>query len=74
MGWETEAEMRSFITPPMVLGRSLTLNPVILLIALAFWGWMGDISGMILVVPILATFKIFCDYIEPMTPVAEFMS
>lgn len=63
----------NFITP-MVLGRSLTLNPVIILIALAFWGWMWGISGMILAVPILATFKIFCHHIEPMAPVAEFMS
>ncbi|MDP9098265.1 MAG: AI-2E family transporter [Verrucomicrobiota bacterium] len=63
----------NFITP-MVLGRSLTLNPVIILIALAFWGWMWGISGMILAVPILATFKIFCDYIEPLTPISEFMS
>jgi predicted PurR-regulated permease PerM len=63
----------NFITP-MVLGRSLTLNPVIILIALAFWGWMWGISGMILAVPILVTFKIFCDHIERMTPVSEFMS
>ena len=35
-----------------------------ILIALAFWGWMWGISGMILAVPILATFKIFCDHIE----------
>jgi predicted PurR-regulated permease PerM len=63
----------NFITP-WVLGRSLTLNPVLILIALAFWGWMWGISGMILAVPILATFKIFCDHIKPMAPVAEFMS
>lgn len=63
----------NFITP-MVLGRSLTLNPVLILISLAFWGWMWGISGMILAVPILATFKIFCEHIEPMAPVAEFLS
>jgi predicted PurR-regulated permease PerM len=63
----------NFITP-MILGRSLTLNPVLILIALAFWGWMWGISGMILAVPILASFKIFCDHIEPMAPIAEFMS
>lgn len=63
----------NFITP-MVLGRSLTLNPVIILIALAFWGWMWGISGMILAVPILATFKIFCDHIGPMKPIGEFLS
>ena len=63
----------NFITP-VVLGRSLTLNPVLILISLAFWGWMWGISGMILAVPILATFKIFCEHIEPMAPVAEFLS
>jgi len=63
----------NFITP-FVLGRSLTLNPVVILVALAFWGWMWGISGMILAVPILATFKIFCNHIEPMALIAEFMS
>jgi predicted PurR-regulated permease PerM len=63
----------NFVTP-LVLGRSLTLNPVVILVALTFWGWMWGISGMILAVPILATFKIFCDHIEPMAPVGEFMS
>jgi predicted PurR-regulated permease PerM len=63
----------NFITP-FILGRSLTLNPILILVALAFWGWMWGISGMILAVPILATFKIFCDHIEPMAPIAEFMS
>jgi len=63
----------NFLTP-LILGRSLTLNPIVILIALTFWGWMWGIPGMILAVPILATFKIFCDHIEPMAPVAEFMS
>jgi predicted PurR-regulated permease PerM len=63
----------NFITP-MVLGRSLTLNPVVILIALTFWGWMWGISGMILAVPILATFKILCDHIDPLSPIGEFMS
>ena len=63
----------NFITP-LVLGRSLTLNPVIILVALTFWGWMWGISGMVLAVPILATFKIFCDHIEPMTPISDFLS
>ena len=63
----------NFITP-FVLGKSLTLNPVLILISLAFWGWMWGISGMILAVPILATFKIFCDHFEPMAPIAEFLS
>jgi predicted PurR-regulated permease PerM len=63
----------SFITP-WVMGRSLTLNPVIILLSLTFWGWMWGIVGIILAVPILAAFKIFCAHINPMEPLAEFLS
>jgi predicted PurR-regulated permease PerM len=63
----------NFITP-WVMGRSLTLNPVIILLSLVFWGWMWGIVGVILAVPILAAIKIFCAHIEPMEPLAEFLS
>jgi predicted PurR-regulated permease PerM len=63
----------NFVTP-WVMGRSLTLNPVIILLSLVFWGWMWGIAGVILAVPILAAFKIFCAHIKPMEPLAEFLS
>ena len=63
----------NFITP-WVMGRSLTLNPVMILLSLTFWGWMWGIAGIILAVPILAAFKIFCAHIQPMEPLAEFLS
>lgn len=63
----------NFITP-WVMGRSLTLNPVMVLLSLIFWGWLWGIAGVILAVPILAAFKIFCAHIKPMEPLAEFLS
>jgi predicted PurR-regulated permease PerM len=63
----------NFVTP-YVMGRSLTLNPVIILLSLTFWGWMWGIAGVILAVPILAAFKIFCAHIKEMEPIAEFLS
>jgi len=63
----------SFITP-WVMGRSLSLNPVIILLSLMFWGWLWGIVGVILAVPILAAFKIFCAQVKPMEPLAEFLS
>jgi predicted PurR-regulated permease PerM len=44
------------------------------LFSLTFWGWMWGIVGVIVAVPILAAFKIFCSHIEQMEPLAEFMS
>jgi predicted PurR-regulated permease PerM len=56
------------------MGKSFTLNPVIILLSLTLWGWMWGIVGIILAVPILAVFKIFCGHIEPLKPVADFLS
>lgn len=62
------------LVTPWVMGRSLTLNPVLILLSLVFWGWMWGIAGVILAVPILAAFKIFCAHIKTMEPLAEFLS
>lgn len=62
----------SFVTPT-VLGRRLTLNPVVVFVGLVFWGWLWGIPGALLAVPLLAVFKIFCDHIEPLSPIGEFL-
>lgn len=62
-----------FITP-MILGRSFTLNPIILVVGLLFWTWLWGIPGTLLAVPILVTFRIFCDHVEALAPAREIMS
>lgn len=62
----------SFLTP-IIMGKRLTLNPVMVFISLIFWGWMWGILGAFLAVPMLAVFKIFCDHIEPLAAVGEFL-
>ncbi|EKV30488.1 hypothetical protein C882_4447 [Caenispirillum salinarum AK4] len=49
-----------FVTPSLI-GRRLTISPVAVFLALMVWGWMWGIPGMLLAVPMLATFKIVCD-------------
>ncbi|HEX2253682.1 MAG TPA: AI-2E family transporter [Thermoanaerobaculia bacterium] len=61
-----------FVTP-LVLGRRLTLNPVMILLGLIFWGWLWGVLGAVLAVPMLASFKIFCDHIKPLEPIGEFL-
>ena len=64
--------MGTFISP-LIMGRRLTLNPVVIFIGLSFWGWLWGIPGALLAVPMLAMFKIFCDHIEPLAPIGEFL-
>jgi predicted PurR-regulated permease PerM len=58
---------------PLIVGRRLTLNPVVIFLGLSFWGWLWGIPGALLAVPMLAMFKIFCDHIEPLAPLGEFL-
>jgi predicted PurR-regulated permease PerM len=58
---------------PILLARHFTLNPVLLIIALLFWYWMWGVSGALLAVPMLATFKIVCDRIRPMMALGHFL-
>lgn len=62
----------NFISPT-VLGRRLTLNPVAILVGLVFWWWLWGVGGAFIAVPLLATFKIFCDHIESLAPIGEFL-
>lgn len=43
-----------------------------ILLGLVFWWWVGGIPGAFIVVPLLATFKIFCDHSEALAPVGKF--
>ncbi|MFN2382652.1 MAG: AI-2E family transporter [Gemmatimonadota bacterium] len=61
------------VVTPTLLARRLTLNPVVVFVGLMFWGWMWGVPGALLAVPILATFKIFCDHIPPLSPIGEFL-
>lgn len=53
----------NLITPAM-LGRNMSMNPIIVLVSLLFWGWLWGIAGAALAVPILAMTKIGCDRFE----------
>ncbi len=58
---------------PLLLGHRLSLNPVALFVGLAFWVWIWGIPGAFIAVPLLATFKIFCDHMESLASVGEFL-
>ena len=62
------------VITPMVLGRGLLLNPVAIFIAIMLWGWLWGIVGVLLAVPLLASFKIICERVEPLHGVAEFLT
>jgi predicted PurR-regulated permease PerM len=58
---------------PMLLARRFTLNPVLIIVSLVFWYWMWGVVGALLAVPLLGTFKIICDRVEPLMAIGHFI-
>lgn len=61
------------LVTPMLLGHRLTLNPVAIFVGLTFFFWIWGVPGAFLAVPLLATLKIFCDHIESLAALGEFL-
>ena len=68
------ATLEGQIVTPLVLGQRLTLNPVIIFLALMLWGWMWGIPGMLIAVPFLVVLKIIANRIPALAPLAEFLN
>jgi predicted PurR-regulated permease PerM len=49
------------VLTPMLVGRRLTINPLLILIALSFWSWVWGTAGALLAVPLLIILKTILD-------------
>jgi AI-2 transport protein TqsA len=54
-----QAVMGNFVDPK-IEGRVLALSPVVVLLALVFWGWIWGVTGAFLAIPITAAIVIAC--------------
>lgn len=62
-----------FITPSL-LGRRFSLNTVVILLSIAFWGFMWGSAGVFVAVPILIMLKALADQFDELAPLSEFLS
>ena len=67
------AAIEGNLATPLILGRWLILNPIAIILAFLLWSYLWGVAGTLLAVPILATFKIFCDRIEPLKRIGAFL-
>jgi predicted PurR-regulated permease PerM len=65
--------IEEYVVLPLVMGRRLMLNPVVVLVWLIFWTWLWSVPGALMAVPLLAIVKIICDHVEPLAGLAEFI-
>ena len=62
------------IIEPKIMGDSLDLHPVVILLALIFWGMLWGPIGMLLAAPLTAIAKIALSKLEMTAPLADLLA
>jgi predicted PurR-regulated permease PerM len=65
--------LEEYVVLPVVIGRRLMLNAVVVLLWLLFWAWLWGVPGALMAVPLLAIAKIVADHFDPLASLAEFI-
>ncbi|MFZ1415558.1 MAG: AI-2E family transporter [Defluviicoccus sp.] len=65
--------VESNVITPIVLSRRLTLNAVVVFLAVVAWGWLWGISGALMAVPLLAVLKVIADRVDGLAGLSEFL-
>jgi predicted PurR-regulated permease PerM len=62
------------VVQPKLMATTLNLSPLLVLVALIFWGLLWGPWGMILAIPLTTTIKIVFENIETLKPISLLMS
>lgn len=65
--------LEGFLLTPWLTSRAARMNAVAVFVGLLFWGWVWNVWGMLLAVPMLMVMKAVCDHVEEFKPIGEFL-
>jgi predicted PurR-regulated permease PerM len=65
--------LEGFLLTPWLTGRATRMNAVAIFVGLLFWGWIWNVWGMLLAVPMLVVMKTVCDHVEDFKGVGELL-
>ena len=73
-GYLVLATIEGQIVQPLLLGRRLNLNPILVFLAIWFGGWFWGVAGIVIAAPSLVALKVAASHSENAAPVVEFLS
>ena len=62
------------IATPILLGRRLQMNAVVVFVSFAVWAWLWSFMGMLLATPILLSLKVISDHVPGMSRLGTFLA
>ena len=73
VGAFSRAALEGNLISPWLTSRAGELNTVAVFVSVLFWGWMWDVWGLVLAIPIMVAVKAAADHIEPLQPLGELL-
>jgi predicted PurR-regulated permease PerM len=58
---------------PKLVGSRVHLNPLVVTVALMFWGFLWDAAGLVLAIPLTAGIKAVCDNVQSLRVYGKFL-
>lgn len=68
------ATIEGQVVQPLIVGRRLELNPIIVFLALWLGGWFWGVAGIVMAVPTLLSLKVVAQHSRLGGPLTEFLS
>ena len=68
------ATVEGQVVQPLIVGRRLELNPLMVFLALWLGGWFWGVAGIVMAVPTLLSLKIVAQHSRLGRPLTEFLS
>jgi predicted PurR-regulated permease PerM len=65
--------LEGLLLTPWLTSRAARMNAVAIFIGLLFWGWVWNVWGMLLAVPMLMVLKAICDHVEDYKALGELL-
>jgi len=65
--------LEGFLLTPWLTSRAARMNAVAIFVGLLFWGWVWNVWGMLLAVPMMVAVKSVCDHVEELKGFGELL-
>jgi predicted PurR-regulated permease PerM len=65
--------LEGMLLTPYLTSRAARMNAVAVFVGLLFWGWIWEVWGVLLAVPMLMMIKAICDHVEDFKNVGELL-
>jgi predicted PurR-regulated permease PerM len=65
--------LEGFLLTPWLTSRAARMNAIAVFIGLLFWGWIWNVWGLLLAVPMLVVLKAICDHVDDLKPIGELL-